>query len=126
MQLATIRATAAPSPQLARAELPWPARRWGLTTPPTITATKLSATSVTPHFGFGHERSGPHWLRAEIFTRAASSHTKAMMVATFPGPLYAGPTACTPQKTLNARMHDGGAVARRTDASCARRAARSC
>ena len=49
-----------------------------------------------------------------------------MMVTTFPGPLYAGATVCAPQKTLNARMSPAGIIARRTDASCAWRAARSC
>ena len=84
----------------------------------TSTATAVSATSVTPQFGFGHERNGRHWLRADIFRSAARNHTCAMMVTTFPGPLYAGATVCAPQKTLNAMMNPAGAVARRTDASC--------
>ena len=100
--------TAAPSPQLARAELPWLASRWGPIAPPTSTATEMSVTSVTPHLGFGNERSGRHWLRADIFRSSVRSHTTATMVTTFPGPLYAGATVCAPQKTLNARMDPAG------------------
>jgi hypothetical protein len=100
--------TAAPSPQLARAELPWLASRWGPIAPPTSTATEMSVTSVTPYLGFGNERSGRHWLRADIFRSSVRSHTAATMVTTFPGPLYAGATVCAPQKTLNARMDPAG------------------
>jgi hypothetical protein len=126
MQAATITVTAAPNPQLTRAEVPWPASRWGPIQPPTSTATEMSVTSGTHHLGFGDEGNERHWLRADMFTSAARSHATAMMVTTFPGPLYAGATVCTPQKALKARMHPAGAVARRTDASCAWRAARSC
>ncbi|HKB95017.1 MAG TPA: hypothetical protein VKC62_12385 [Gaiellaceae bacterium] len=47
------------------------------------------------------------------------------MVTTFPGPLYAGATVCAPQNTLTAAINPVGGIARRTDACCVRRAARS-
>ncbi len=86
----------------------------------------MSVTSATPHRGFGNERNGRHWLRAAVLTSSARNHTTATMVTTFPGPLYLDGTVRTPQNTLNARINPAETVARRTDASCARRAARSC
>jgi hypothetical protein len=86
----------------------------------------MSVTSVMLHFGFGKERSGRHWLWADILRSSATNHTTAMMVTARPGPLYAGAIVIAPQKTLNARMNLVGTIARRTEASCAWRAARSC
>ena len=66
---------------------------------------------MAPHLGLGNERNGRHWFRADIFRSSATSHTTAMMVTTFPGPLYRGERL---RSTEDAQREDRPRGGRRT------------